>query len=96
MAHSIRGYVFEETGVSYAQIVKRFGDPKQIASSYVEEMETEELTKELQVCGRAIRIILVSAMICIVLWAGVVSLAWLGLKDSDNGYFVVEITENNG
>lgn len=91
--HSIQDYLSDGDEISYSQIKERFGEPKQIAYSYVENMETEEVTKELKISKKIIRIITVAAIAMVVLWGGYVALCYINFQDSMNGYIIVEVTE---
>ena len=52
MESSIRDYVSDGAHVRYEQLKTRFGDPKQIASTYVSEMEAAELLQGMQIRRR--------------------------------------------
>lgn len=86
------GYLAENPGAAYAELLERFGTPQQIASSYVDETETGELLRNLRVRRKIVRIVTAAALAVVVLWAGVVFSAWAKHQKSDNGRFEVTIT----
>lgn len=79
--------------VDYLQIVARFGTPQQIAESYVDEMETREITKNLRIRRKIIGIISIVAVAIVAIWIGVVSAAMIGHNNEMDGYAVITDTE---
>lgn len=49
MESSIQDYVSDGAHVRHEQFKTRFGDPQQIASTYVSEMEAAELLQGMQI-----------------------------------------------
>lgn len=93
MNSSIRDYVSEGAKPDYDQLVKRFGDPKQVAATYVNEMETDELIARLKINGKIISVVLL-AVVLLVIMRFCFNLASLRSFQRDmNGYAVVEIIE---
>ena len=73
-------------------LLMRFGKPKQIASTYVMEMEAEELLNSLQTR----RIIAAVAMVVFVtagIWLFTIVESYVNHKKDMAGYAVVEIIE---
>lgn len=87
---SVQDFVIENPHVEdYATITQRFGTPQQIAASYIEEMSTPELTQQLRIRKTIVRIVAVTALALVLLWAGVVLTALIRhIKDMD-GYLIV-------
>lgn len=86
---SVRDFVTENPHADYAAITQRFGTPQQIAASYIEEMSTPELTQQLRIRKTIVRIVAVTALALVLLWAGVVLTALIRhIKDMD-GYLIV-------
>ena len=80
------------------------GLPKQIAASYVEDMDTEELLRNLRIRRRIVGIVTCTALIVVTLWAGTVTYAIIRNERLAHGYGVlgeievietVEYTEGN-
>lgn len=91
--HSIQDYLSDGEELHYSQIKKRFGEPRQIALSYVESMETDELTKGLQISKKIVGIITVAVILAIVIWGGCVAMAYIDHCNNQNGYATVEVIE---
>lgn len=97
-------YLAEHPDADFVELSHRFGLPKQIASSYVEEMDTEELLHNLRIRRRILGIVTCTALIVITLWAGTVTYAIIHNERLAHGYGVlgeievierVEYTEGN-
>lgn len=93
MANSIRDYVSNGTHVTYEQLKKRFGDPEQIAFTYVNEMETGELVEEIRISKKTVGIIAVTAVVMVLLWTVRLVISYTDHEKNVNGYAVVEIIE---
>lgn len=91
MEDSVRAYATENPRLTYAAIVARFGEPRAVAESCVEEMETAELVKNLRVRRKVVSIVAAAALAIVILWLGVVSIAWAEHRDHDGGYFEEKI-----
>ena len=86
---SVQDFVIENSHVDYATITQRFGTPQQIAASCIEEMDAQELTLQLRIRKTIVRIVAVTALALVLLWAGVVLTALVRhIKDMD-GYLIV-------
>ena len=91
LSESINTFLQQESNADFQTVLARFGSPLQIASAYVDEMDTEKLLKRLQIRRRIVAI----------LFAGVIAgfiatLVALGIQlemteDMANGYAVIEI-----
>lgn len=93
MAKSIRDYASDGAKPEYDQLIKRFGDPKQVAAAYVNEMETDELIIRLKINGKIVGAVLL-AVTLLVIMRFCFNLASLhAFKRDVNGYAVVEIIE---
>lgn len=93
MASSIQDYVSEETYVTFDQLKNRFGEPRQIASTYIAEMEVHKLSKELKKKKRFFNSFIITMLVIITLWMGVVVTSFLDHKKNATGYAIVEIIE---
>lgn len=89
MESSVRDFVTENPNADYAAIEQRFGTPQQIAASCIEEMDAQELTLQLRIRKTIVRIVAATALVLVLLWAGVVLTALIRhIKDMD-GYLIV-------
>lgn len=93
MARSIRDYISEGSCITYEQLVSRFGDPKRIAFTYVNELETDEIITEINISRKKVRILAITALVVIFMWAVVVGVSYYDHKKDANGYAVIEIIE---
>lgn len=93
MEHSIRDYVSEGADISYEQLKSRFGEPKQIASTYVMEMEAEEIIDNIRCRKKIVNIILVIASIIALIYGVFIARVYASYERDANGYAVVEIIE---
>lgn len=66
--NNLRLYVGEDASVDYDVIVERFGEPQQIASAYIEEMDTPDLLNHLQIRQKIVQSIVVAALVCVMIW----------------------------
>ena len=86
---SVRDFVTENPDADYAAIAQRFGTPQQIAASCIEEMDAQELTLQLRIRKTIVRIVAVTALVVVLLWAGVVVTALIRHVKAMNGYLIV-------
>lgn len=93
MAVSIRDYVSDESRASYKQLVERFGEPKQVSFTYVNEMETDELVEEIRISKKTVGIITLTAVVVVLLWTARLVISYTDHEKDVNGYAVVEIIE---
>lgn len=90
---SVSEYREENPDCSYSDLVQRFGVPQQIAEATVSEMGAGEELDAMKVRQGILRMVSITAITVLILWAGVVGMAYLNHKIIDNGYAVVEIVE---
>ena len=86
---SVRDFVTENPHADYAAITQRFGTPQQIAASCIEEMDAQELTLQLRIRKTIVRIVAATALVLVLLWAGVVITALIRHVKAMNGYLIV-------
>ena len=86
---SVRDFVTEHPGADYAAITQRFGTPQEIAVSYIEEMDARELTQQLRIRRKILRIVVATALALVLLWAEAVLVALIRHINNMNGYLVV-------
>lgn len=86
---SVRDFVTENPNADYAAIEQRFGTPQQIAASCIEEMDAQELTLQLRIRKTIVRIVAATALVLVLLWAGVVVTALIRNVKAMNGYLIV-------
>ena len=86
---SVQDFVTENPHADYAAITQRFGTPQQIAASCIEEMDAQELTLQLRIRKTIVRIVAATALVLVLLWAGVVVTALIRHVKAMNGYLIV-------
>lgn len=89
MESSVRDFVTENPHADYAAITQRFGTPQQIAASCIEEMDAQKLTLQLRIRKTIVRIVAATALVLVLLWAGVVVTALIRHVKAMNGYLIV-------
>lgn len=90
---TVAEYLAQNPGADDTALVARFGTPQQIASTYVDEMETTELLNDLRIRKRIVTIVLVLAVFIGTLWLGTVIVAIANHYIAMNGFFAEEIVE---
>lgn len=93
IGNTITDYLSENPTAPYTELTARFGTPQQIAASYVDEMETGELLRDLRIRKKIVQIITAVAVAVVMLWLGVVSIALFEHNSQMNGQIVVTVTE---
>lgn len=88
---TIAEYLSEEPGADYNKLLARFGTPQQIAASYVNEMKTGELLRDLRIKRRIVYCVAITAAIIVLLWASVVTRAYLRHVENVKGYYIDEV-----
>lgn len=91
----VREYLSQYPEAGYGEIEAQFGTPQRIAASYVDEMETPELLRQLRIRGKVVKIIGAVALAVMLLWAGTVSLALADSYNSAHGYIERTIIEKS-
>lgn len=90
---SMAQFLSENPEASYEALAERFGSPRQIAATYVDEMGTDELLRDLRVRRRVVGMIAAAAVTVVCLWAGLVTASYFDHVNGMNGYITVEIVE---
>lgn len=81
----------ENPNSDYNTLIARFGTPSQIAATYIEDMNTTELLKNIRLKRTIVKIVALTAIILILIWC--LSTVWALYENriNRNGYFVDEI-----
>lgn len=90
---TVEEFLEENPGAAYEEIVSRLGSPKQIAASWLEEMDPADVMKKLHTKKRIITIVAAAAVAVVVLWAGVVISALEEHYLQIDGQFTEEIID---
>lgn len=93
MENSVREFASEQPDADYAAIVKWFGKPEKIAENFVMEMDAASVVGRLRIIESVFHATVISAIIIVILWLGVVSLAMMDHHNRVGGYYMEEISE---
>lgn len=85
----LNDYLNDHPDADFAELSHRFGTPKQVASSYVEDMDTEELLRNLRIRRRILGIVASTAFVVVALWVGTVTYVIIHNEKTAHGYIVV-------
>ncbi len=89
-------FVAENPNADYAALEARFGTPKQIASSYVDEMGTDQLLEHLRIRKNILRIVTFGVLAIVLIWISVVSMAYYQtMNEREDRYFVETIQQES-
>lgn len=88
---TIETYQAENPDADFADIEKRYGSPKQIAASYIDEMETGELLWDLRIRRRVVRTVTAAVAAAVILWTVALRFALIQESDSDRGHGTTSI-----
>lgn len=83
----IHTYLLENPHADIQAVEDRFGSPLQIASSYVDAMDTNELLKELRIRRQVMAVVTGVMAVILVIWVGVVVLALGNEFNRADGYY---------
>ena len=78
-------FVTENPDSGYNEIVARFGTPQQIASTYVDELETPELLYDLRIKRRIIAAVAAGVAAVVIIWGTAVGMLYIEGCKSVNG-----------
>jgi len=84
---SIAAYVSEYPDADFSQIERHFGTPQQIAASYIEEMDPQEISDKLKVRKRIFQIVASAVFLCALVWLALLAVAFLNELNSADGFY---------
>lgn len=86
---AVRGYAYEHEEADYRLLSERFGSPDQIVLSCLEELEEKDLLQCLTEKRKTIIVVILTACILVLMWAGLIISAYVDHRKNDNGYAVI-------
>lgn len=89
IAHTVEGYLAEHPEADFAALQAHFGTPQQIASTFVDEMDTDELLNALKLRKRMIQIACACVIAVVAIWAVAVFTLWITGMSEVMGHTVV-------
>lgn len=87
----VRDFLEQNPNADLAQLQAAFGEPQIIATTYVENIGTTEILKNLRVHRRIVTIITVTAIVVLLSWAVMVTWATFSLSNATNNPYI-EVT----
>lgn len=81
-------FVAQNPDADYEALQAQFGQPKEIAVSYVDNMSTTEILSGLRIRRRIIAIVLAVAIIILISWGISVAQATIAFKNAFNGSYI--------
>ena len=91
MEACVRDFASNHPGAGLDDITARFGTPQQIAESSLENMDVTELVQEIRVRRKILRIVAITALSVVILWAICVGVAIADAMIDSGGTYVDEI-----
>lgn len=79
--------------IDYDAITQRFGSPTQVATSYVEEMEPQEVLHGLRIRRKIVAAFVVGMAMIVLIWIIAVVISGIDFANSINGHIEVYINE---
>ena len=87
----VASYLEENQTADYTAIEQRFGVPQQIASAYVDEMDSQESLRHMRIKRRILSIAVTCVVLITVVWISFTAAAFVDHHKAGNGYIEVEI-----
>lgn len=89
--NSVQDYVIENPYVNYKLLQRRFGTPRQIAESYIQEMDSSEVLLEMRSREKMLKAVLTALSLFVLIWFGFCAAAYYQHTVAVNGSGVIEI-----
>lgn len=89
--NSVNGYLEDHPDANISEIETRFGEPKNIAAAYVDDMDTPELLGALRIRKRIITRIVTGVIAALIMWASCLTYAYVQHTARMDGSFEVDI-----
>ena len=87
----------ENPQANYGDLVARFGSPDRLAASYIQDMDTRNLLRELRIKRRVTTTVIAALSVALLIWLGAAYISFVETLDHNGGYWVVEpIVEHTG
>ena len=88
---SLSRYLEDAAESDYGAIVRRFGLPTQIAVSYMEEMEPQEVLRSMNIRRKIVGIIAAGVIVIVLLWGISILVSAIDFANSMGGHIEVII-----
>ena len=83
---TVSGYLTEHPEADMQAIVQRFGTPQQIASTYINEMDTQDLLQHLKQNRKIRNIVIIGLSVLVAAWITALSVIVASGLNSISGY----------
>ena len=91
ICNEISLFLEEQPKADYNAMISRFGEPETIAASYVENMGTAEILKQLRIRKRILSIVAILLIFILVTWATAVTIEIQDNHSASTGYATTTI-----
>lgn len=88
---SVNGYLSDHPDATITEIETHFGEPKNIAAAYVDDMDTSELLHALRVRRRITTAVVAGVIAALLMWASCLSYAYVQHSARMEGSFDVDL-----
>lgn len=88
ISDNVAHYLSDAPTATYSDIEQRFGTPKQIAVTYINEMDTADLLENLRIKRKVSTAIIGTCLLLVAIWALAVSIALIDAVLTTHGYYV--------
>ena len=88
---SVAGYAAENPQCSYQELIQRFGTPRQIAESYVNEMGSQEVLHTIHKRRKQLIAVVTAVVLALIVWVGHIAAEYSNHLQRVNGYAVVTV-----
>lgn len=78
-------FIAEHPSVGYSELIDRFGEPKLIASAYVDEMNSDDIVDGMRIKRSIMKVIIGAAAVALAIWLVAVFGAYLHTIDQVDG-----------
>jgi len=86
ISQTVSVYLLDNPEATAEDVMQHYGTPQQIAASYTDAMDTQQLLKTLRINRRVLLSVGVSCLLLLAMWAAVVTATYIEALGSINGY----------
>lgn len=94
--HNVENYLMENPSVNYQNLVDRFGEAQQIASAYLDEMESGSIVETIRIKRSIVKIIAGAVALALTIWLFYAVACFIYVADQSDGTIetYIEILED--
>ena len=79
----------ENPQANYGDLVARFGSPDRLAASYIQDMDTRKLLRELRIKRRVSTAVIVALITALLIWSGAAIASIVDAYNHNRGYTII-------